>query len=58
MIDSAVLEQIEQLRTTIARLEHRVEDLEDLRALERAIEKNGDKPLIPWEQAKRQLDVG
>jgi hypothetical protein len=58
MIDAAVLEQIEQLRTTIARLEHRVEDLEDLRALEQAILKNGDKPLIPWDQAKRQLDVG
>jgi hypothetical protein len=57
MIEPAVLEQIEQLKTTIARLEHRVDDLEDLRDLEKAIEENGRKPLIPWVQAKKQLDL-
>ena len=55
--ESAALEQIELLKTTIARLEHRVDDLEDLRDLERAIKENGDKPLIPWVQAKKELDL-
>jgi hypothetical protein len=34
-----------------------VEDLEDLRDLEKAIEENGDRPLIPWAQVKGQLDL-
>jgi len=54
MTESAILEQIEQLKTTIVRLEHRLEDLEDLRDLEQAIKENGNKPLIPWEQTKKQ----
>ena len=58
MTEFAVKEQIEQLQTTIARLEHRVKDLEDLRDLEKAIEENGNKPLVPWEEAKKQLDLG
>ncbi|MBI4624873.1 MAG: hypothetical protein HY736_16860 [Verrucomicrobia bacterium] len=57
MSDTAVLEQIEQLRATVSRLEHRVEDLEDLRDLEQAIAENANQPLIPWEQAKRQLEL-
>ena len=57
MTEPAVLEKIEQLKVTIAKLEHRVEDLEDLRDLEQAIKENGDKPLIPWKQAKKQLDL-
>ena len=57
MTEPAVLEKIEQLKATIAKLEHRVEDLEDLRDLEKAIKENGDKPLIPWKRAKKQLDL-
>ena len=38
-------------------LRERVEDLEDLHDLEKAIAENGDKPLIPWEEAKRSLDL-
>ena len=57
MTEPAVLEKIEQLKATIAKLEHRVEDLEDLRDLEQAIKENGSKPLIPWEQAKKQMDL-
>jgi len=57
MTDPAVPEQIAELKTAIARLEHRVEDLEDLRDLEQAIRKNGAKPLLAWEQVKKQLDV-
>ena len=34
-----------------------VEDLEDLRHLQAAIAENGNEPLIPWEQAKAELDL-
>jgi hypothetical protein len=30
---------------------------EDLRELNQAIERNGDKPLIPWSDAKRKLGL-
>jgi hypothetical protein len=57
MTGPAVLEKIEQLKATIAKLEHRVEDLEDLRDLEKAIKENGGKPLVPWARAKKKLDL-
>ena len=57
MSEAAVFETLQKLNETVARLERRVEDLEDLRDLEQAIEENAGKPLIPWEQAKRELDV-
>ena len=47
---------IRELAAELARLRDRVEDLEDSRELDAAIQRNGDKPLIPWEQAKH--DVG
>ena len=31
---------------------------EDLRDLQAAIAENGNEPLIPWEQAKIELDLG
>ena len=37
------------------RVQQRIEDLKDLRALNQAIERNGDMPLIPWSQAKKKL---
>jgi hypothetical protein len=39
-----------------ARLEARIEDLEDLRDLEQAIADNAGKPLIPWEQVKAEIE--
>jgi len=57
MSDAAVLEKIEKLAATVMRLEERVEDLEDLRDLEQAIAENGDKPLIPWDQVKAELEL-
>jgi len=33
------------------------EDLEDAKALDAAIRRNGDKPLIPWDQAKADLGL-
>jgi hypothetical protein len=57
MNDPAVMEKIEKLTVTVARLEERIEDLEDLRDLEQAIAENGDRPLISWEKAKAALDL-
>jgi hypothetical protein len=48
---------LELLYRELRALRERVEDLEDLHALEKAIAENGDKPLIPWEEAKRDLDL-
>ena len=57
MNDAAVLQKVEALTKTVERLQERIEDLEDLRDLQAAIAENGNKPLIPWEQAKAELDV-
>ena len=57
MNDTAVLEKVEALTKTVERLQERVEDLEDLRDLQAAIAENGNEPLIPWEQAKAELDL-
>jgi hypothetical protein len=57
MSDTAVMEKIEKLTAAMHRLEERVEDLEDLRDLEQAIAENAGKPLIPWEEAKKDLDL-
>jgi hypothetical protein len=48
---------LERVYRELRALRERVEDLEDLRDLEKAIAENGDKPLIPWEGAKRNLDI-
>jgi hypothetical protein len=48
---------VQQLAAELARLRHRVEDLEDARDLESAIRRNADRPLIPWDQAKRDLGL-
>ena len=45
------------LNLEVQSLRERVEDLEDARDLEEAIHKNEGKPLIPWEEAKRELGV-
>ena len=46
-----------EISAEVARLKDRVEELEDARELEAAILLNGDKPLIPWEQAKKDLGL-
>jgi hypothetical protein len=38
-------------------LRERVEDLEDLRELNSAIARNGKKKLVPWDSAKKPLDL-
>ncbi len=57
MNDAAVMERVEALARTVERLQERIEDLEDLRDLKAAIAENGNEPLIPWEQAKADLDL-
>lgn len=57
MTHGAILEKLESLNHAVARLQQRVEDLEDLRDLEAAIAENDGRPLIPWEQAKAELDL-
>lgn len=58
MNDTVVLQKVEALAKTVERLQERVEDLEDLWDLKAAIAENGTEPLIPWEQAKAELDAG
>jgi hypothetical protein len=57
MNDAAVLQKVEVLSKTVERLQERIENLEDLRDLQAAIAENGNEPLIPWEQAKADLDL-
>ena len=46
-----------ELHEELRALRERVEDLEDLRELNQAIERNGNKPLIPWAKAKKSLGL-
>ena len=48
---------IRELAVELALLKERVEDLEDARELDAAIRRNGDQPLIPWDQAKKDLGL-
>lgn len=48
---------VQQPAGELARWSERVEDLEDGRELDAAIRRNGDKPLIPWDQAKNDLGL-
>jgi cell division protein FtsB len=55
--ESTLLLQFEQLAAEVARLRERVEDLEDAKELDAAIGRNGEKPLIPWDQARNELGL-
>ena len=48
---------IRELAAELAQLRGRIEDLEDARELDAAIQRNGDKPLIPWQQAKKDIGL-
>jgi hypothetical protein len=48
---------LEELAAEIRGLKQRVEDLEDLRDLETAIQENAGKPLTDWDEAKKELDL-
>jgi len=48
---------VEQLAAEMRGLRERVEDLEDSRDLEQAVRDNQGKPLIPWNEAKQDLEL-
>jgi len=48
---------LRSLHEELAALNQRVEELEDLRELNQAIERQGNKPLVPWAKAKKQLGL-
>ncbi len=48
---------LEKVYRELQVLRERVEDIEDLHDLEEAIAENAGKPLIPWEAAKKDLDL-
>ena len=48
---------VRELHSELQRLRRRVEDLEDLRDLNAAIERNADKPGVPWNEVKRELGL-
>ena len=48
---------LQALHREMMALRERVEDLEDLRELNQAIERNGSKPTIPWAEAKKSLGL-
>ena len=52
-----LLSAVRQLAAEVALLRERVEDLEDAKELDAAIGRNGEKPLMPWEQAKDELGI-
>ena len=51
------MEEIEQLSAQVAKLRKEIEDLKDIRDFEAARRENGDEPLIPWEEVKKDLDL-
>jgi hypothetical protein len=48
---------VRKLHFELERLRRRVEDLEDLRDLNAAIERNAGKPGIPWNEVKKKLGL-
>ena len=48
---------LEDLHRELKDLRNRVEDLEDLRELNQAIERNGSKALVSWSKARRELGL-
>jgi hypothetical protein len=48
---------IRQLVAEVDGLRARVEDLEDVGDLREAVRRNGNKPLIPWTRAKKELGL-
>ena len=62
MSDSATVDHpepftLEKVYRELQVLRERVEDLEDLRDLREAIAENAGEPLIPWKEAKKDLDL-
>lgn len=58
MSDVSIAEKptLESLAAAVLRLQERLEDMEDLIELRAAVERNGGKPGVPWEEVKAELD--
>ena len=48
---------VRELAAELARLRDRVEDLEDARELDAAIQRNAGEPLVPLEQTKNEFGL-
>jgi hypothetical protein len=48
---------LESLATAVRLLQERIEDMEDILELRSAVERNGGRPGLPWEQVKAELDL-
>ena len=48
---------VQRLAAEVDNLRERVEDLEDLYDHREAVQRNGDKPLIPLARVKKYLDL-
>ena len=48
---------LESLAAEMRELRERMEDLEDLMELRAAVERNSGKPGVPWDQAKKNLEI-
>jgi hypothetical protein len=49
--------QIKEAKAVLRELHETLEDLEDIRALQRAKKRNGNKPGTPWEIVAKELGV-
>lgn len=49
--------QITKGKAVLRELRETLEDMEDRLEMARAKQRNGDKPGIPWEQAKKELGL-
>ncbi|MBI3417275.1 MAG: hypothetical protein HY043_18445 [Verrucomicrobia bacterium] len=54
---SALNRQVAQAKALMRTMRQTVEDIEDARIIERAKKANGEKPLIPWSQVKKELGL-
>jgi hypothetical protein len=48
---------VRKLHSELQGLRRRIEDLEDLRDLNAAIERNAGKPGVPWDEVKKELGL-
>lgn len=49
--------QVRKSKAVLRQLRDTLEDLDDRLELARAIKRNGNKPCIPWAQAKKELGL-
>jgi hypothetical protein len=49
--------QVGQAKVLLCQMRETIEDVEDARTIERAKRAHGNKPRIPWSQAKKELDL-